>query len=374
MRNYTNLIIILLFSVATFFSACKNDDTPEPVVFNTLEEEINFLTEKHILSGGIIGIIDKNQNRQIFSFGTKELNTNEPPDINSVFEIGSMTKTFTATLLAKLMLEGRLEDDFVEHYLPDDSITLPQLDGQQIRFMHLVTHTSGIPRSLQGTDYPLPSGYNPFNPYEEYTAEIVYNYLTNFCQLEFKPGISWTYSNTGMGLLGHVIGLMDSSSYEAVLQRDIFDELSMTRSSVLLNEEQKNNLAIGYSSNKIRMPEFTAQDILQGCGFIKASLNDMYNYLEANMGIIESGLFEAMLLAHNPTVYDCFLGQQGMAWYTVELDDGQIITYTGGNTVGYASLMAFNKTNLTGMILLLNSDSNANINLGYDIMKAIAKY
>ena len=371
MRN-KHSIVWLLFTGLILLSACKKDP-PEPIVFNSLEEEITYVTGQYVRSGGMVGIINKNQERQVFAFGTKVLNTNQPPDMNTVFEIGSMTKTFTTTLLAKLMLEGVLEDDTVEHYMPD-SVFLPQKGGKEIRFMHLATHTSGIPRTLQDSDYPRPNGYNLYNPYAAYTTEIVYDYLTNFCELEFTPGTSWSYSNTGMGLLGHIMGLIDNTSYETVLQREIFDEIGMDRSSVLLTEEQKNNLALGYNSSNILMPEFTAQDIIQGCGFIKASLNDMFIYLEANMGLRETGLYDAMLLAHQPTAHECFLGLQGMAWYTLELGDGQVITYTGGNTAGYASLMAFNKSTLTGMILLFNSDSDYNIYLGYEIMKAIAKY
>tara|TARA_Y100000031_G_scaffold149735_1_gene188078 strand:+ start:256 stop:1380 length:1125 start_codon:yes stop_codon:yes gene_type:complete len=364
----------LLCTGLIFLSACKKDNTPDPIVFKSLEEEIIYITEPYIRTGAIVGIINKNQERQVFSFGTKAVTTSQLPDINTVFEIGSMTKTFTATLLAKLMLEGVLEDDTVEHYLPVDSVFLPYAGGEKIRFIHLATHTSGIPRTLQDSDYPKPHGYNIFDPYAEYTTEIVYDYLTNFCELEFTPGSSWSYSNTGMGLLGHIIGLIDNTSFETVLQQQIFDELDMDRSSVLLNDEQKINLVLGYNSSNQLMPEFTAQDILQGAGFIKSSLNDMFIYLEANMGLIETGLYDAMLLAHQPTPYVCFLGLQGMAWYTLELEDGQVITYTGGNTAGQASLMAFNKSTLTGMILLFNSSSNYNIYMGHEIMKAIAKY
>ncbi len=225
MKDSKHSIIWLVFAVFIFLSACKKDEDPEPVVFDNLEEEITYLVGQYVRTGAMVGIINKDQERQMFSFGTKILNTDQPPDINTVFEIGSMSKTFTAILLSKLMMEGVLDDDTVEHYLPADSVSLPQNGGEEIRFIHLVTHTSGIPRTLQDSDYPRPIGYNPYNPYAAYTTEIVYDYLTNFCELEFTPGTSWSYSNTGMGLLGHIIGRIDSTSYETVLQQEIFDEL-----------------------------------------------------------------------------------------------------------------------------------------------------
>ena len=97
--------------------------------------------------GAIIGIINKQQERVIFSYGTKSINSNEPPDANTVFEIGSITKTFTATLAADMFLKGNFSDDTVGHYLPAGQVTMPSKDGVEIRLVHLLTHSSGIPRS-----------------------------------------------------------------------------------------------------------------------------------------------------------------------------------------------------------------------------------
>jgi CubicO group peptidase (beta-lactamase class C family) len=105
----------------------------------------------------MIGVINKNQTKLIFSYGTKSFNTVDPPDANSVYEIGSITKTFTTTLLADMFLRGVFADDTLSHHLPDSLVTMPSFDGIEITFGHLATHTSGIPKAPHedNSSFPL---------------------------------------------------------------------------------------------------------------------------------------------------------------------------------------------------------------------------
>jgi CubicO group peptidase (beta-lactamase class C family) len=325
--------------------------------------------------GAIIGIINNQQERVIFSYGTKSINNNEPPDANTVFEIGPITKTFTATLAADMFLKGNFSDDTVSHNLPDSLVTMPTKDSIEIRLVHLLTHSSGIPRNPQGTNFPYPVGYDPIDPYAAYTTEHIYDYLTNYCVLEFTPGTWWAYSYTGMGLTGHIIGLVDGTSYETVLTRDIFNVLDMDNSSLFLTAKQMNNLAIGHDTNKQIVPNWNAQDIFQGAGFIKTSLNDMFKYLEANLGLINTPLRNAMTLTHQAQFHQGSLGEICLAWYELELDDGQVIYYHGGGTGGYDAYLGFNKSLSTGAVVLFNSKVQESVLvIGELVLKAINKY
>jgi len=125
-------------------SGCDKDDTPTSPPIGSLEEEIDQIANQYLKVGAIIGIINKQQERIIFSYGTKSINNNEPPDANTVFEIGSITKTFTATLAANMFLTGNFSDDTVGHYLPAGQVTMPNKDSIEIRLVHLLTHSSGI--------------------------------------------------------------------------------------------------------------------------------------------------------------------------------------------------------------------------------------
>lgn len=367
-----------LFVLILLLTFCHKDDPDTEKKYDSLEQEINIIADKYVKVGAIVGIINKQQEKLVFSFGSKSINKNIPPDSNTVFDIGSITKTFTAILAANMYLKGLIKDDIVEHHLPSALITMPIKNNKEITFLHLLTHTSGIPRTPheEGSTYPLPLGYEIENPYAAYTTEQVYDYLTNYCTLEFEPGTWWEYSNTGFGLLGHVLGLIDGTSYQTILTRDIFDVLEMNRSSLFLTDDQILNQALGHNGNNEIVPFYTANDIFQGIGMIKSTINDMFKYLEANMGLIDTPLRDAMDLTYQIVMHQGSMGDQGMAWWILDLDDGQKIIYSGGNTNGHSSFIAFNQTKSTGVVILFNSSNHdgANLNMGKEIMKAIIKY
>jgi CubicO group peptidase (beta-lactamase class C family) len=366
----------LILSVVYFvFSGCSKDEIPVGPQINSLEEEVDFILEKYIKVGAMVGIINKQQEKLILSYGIKSVDNDEPPDANSVFEIGSITKTFTTILAADMYLKGNIPDDTVSHYLPAGQVKMPSSDGVEISFVHLATHSSGIPRNPRGTGYPYPAGYDPFDPYAAYTTEHIYEYLTSYCTLEFVPGTWWLYSNTGMGLLGHVLGLIDGTSYESALKRYVLDVLGMESSSLSLTEQQMNNLAVGHDADRNIVQNWNAQDIFQGCGFIKSTLNDMFQYLEANLGLIETPLRDAIDLTHQPQFHQGSLGDIGLAWYILELDDGQVIIYHGGGTGGYDSYIGLNRSLSTGVIVLFNSKVQESVLvIGERLLRAINKY
>jgi len=328
----------------------------------------------------MVGIINKNHEKLVFSYGSKSISTNEKPDENTVFDIGSITKSFTSIIATNMYLQGIIQEENIEYYLPVDEITMPTKDNIEITFEHLLTHTSGLPRTPHenGSLFPLPEGYVLENPYAAYTTEQVYDYLSNYCTLLFTPGTFWSYSNTGVGLVGHAIGLIDGTSYETVLKREIFDVLGMTNSSLFLTQEQISNQAFGHNAVKAEVPFFTANDIFQGCGMIKSSLTDMFKFLEANMELTNSPLNNAMNYTHQKAsdIFTGSLGYTGLCWFITNLDDGQTITYNGGDTNGHSAFIGFNKTESFGVIILMNCSMHdgTNINMGKKIMQAINEY
>lgn len=380
MKKYAGYIVVKIILFGMIFSAVfvqckKEEDQPPPLQFNTLEEEIDYYANKYLHVGMVVGIIDKNQQKHVYAYGSKTTTDIDPPDEHTVFEIGSTNKSFTCLLAHQFKLYGLLNDEKAQSYLPD-GITLPVNGNKQITLYHLATHTSGIPRNPQSDSVQLPSSFSSANPYAAFTTEYMYDYFTNHCTLISVPGQAWNYSNSGMGLLGHIIGLCDSSSYETVLQREVFDVLGMENSSLVLTPQQKENYALGYNKYLTQLPEFTANDIFQGVGFIKSSLADMFKYLEAQMGLTETTLRQAMDDCQQPQFELDYWGKQCFGWYKKTLSDGQLITYCGGNTIGFGSYIGFNESLSTGVIVWYNADfdDGANLILGPIILKAINKY
>ncbi|MEA3463265.1 MAG: serine hydrolase, partial [Bacteroidota bacterium] len=166
-----NLILFLCFLLV---SGCKKEPSPEPH-FNSFEEELEYLVEEYVKMGASVGIIDQQQNLQEYYFGSISNDDASPPDSHSIFELGSITKTLTATLLAQMILDGKIDlADELESLLPSEEVSVPNWNEIKINIEHLATHSSGLPKAPQGSAQPLPPGFDPYDPYAAYTTEYVY--------------------------------------------------------------------------------------------------------------------------------------------------------------------------------------------------------
>jgi D-alanyl-D-alanine-carboxypeptidase/D-alanyl-D-alanine-endopeptidase len=374
---------ILLSCTLLVIGGCKKDDGPS---FNSLEEEIDYLVEKYVKMGAAIGIIDNYQQELELYYGTiSNFNSNQP-DQHSIFEIGSITKTFTATLLAKMVLDSKINlDDTVQSQLPPGEVIMPAGNDSVITIRHLATHTSGLPRVARDSDQPLPPGYDPYDPYAAYTIEYVYDYLTSWCNLLSEPGTQYYYSNTGGGLLGHILGLVDGTSYEELITREIFEPLGLHETSLFLTADQISNLAPGHDDDLDSVKNYNANDIFQGAGFIKSSLHDMMIYLKAQMGLMQTPLTDAIGL----TQQSCFnVGgvtyndrdgyfnlSIGLGWHIHEIPKSYTYYWHGGRTNGYMAYMAFILEESTGIVLLCNQSSpNIISRFGDELLNAVHRY
>ena len=145
--------------------------------------------------GIVVGIVDE-RGSSVVSYGKLDNGTDEEVNGDTLFEIGSITKTFTALLLQDMIERGEMKlDDPVAKYLPA-SVKLPTRNGKEITLRHLATHTSGLPR--------MPDNFDPKaadDPFADYTPEQLYAFLSGY-KLTRNPGAKWEYSNLGVGLAG----------------------------------------------------------------------------------------------------------------------------------------------------------------------------
>jgi len=324
----------------------------------------------------VIGVIDRNQDHHVFCYGSDHANADAVTE-DSLFDVGSVTKTFTSALLIRAVRLGLVDLEApAQRYLPADEVTLPSLGDSEIRMIDLATHTSGLPKRPQDSDYPLPPGFNPYNWYAAYTTRHIYEYLTDYCSLLFEPGTAWSYSNTGSGLLGHILGLVDGTSYWELLEREILSPLGMINTYMVVPDDRAAVLAKGHNEAGRYAPPYTANDILQGSGFLKSSLADMFLYVEANLGLMETPLTDLFETTHRPRFQiNDQLGSMGMDWLIRRLPDNQRITYHAGRTGGYGAYVGFNKRLQTGVIVLCSfSVPGGATEIGEKVLQIIPQY
>jgi CubicO group peptidase (beta-lactamase class C family) len=195
---------------------------------------------------------------------------------DTLFEIGSLTKVFTALLLADMAQAGEvnLQDPLGKH-LPAGTV-LPKR-GEAITLQHLATHTSGLPR-LPGN--LMTARMDPQNPYAHYTTGDLYRGLAT-ARLAAAPGTVYSYSNFGTGLLGHALALAAGKSYEQLVKERICNPLGMLDTSISLRGEQQARLAPGHARGQ-PTANWDMVD-LTGAGGLRSSGFEMLRFLRAQL-------------------------------------------------------------------------------------------
>lgn len=297
----------------------------------------------------------------VYAFG--KLRDGKTPDADTVFEIGSVTKTFTATLLAAAVEAGRDKlDEPVAKLLPGFSI--PSRNGKFITLGNLADQHSGLPR--------LPTNMapkDPGNPYAGYDASKLKAFLAGY-KLPRDPGSQYEYSNLGVGLLGYALARQQHTTYGKLVAKDVLQPLGMTLSGVNISTAMRPHLAIGHDEQG-KPTENWDLDVLAGAGGLKSTCTDMLRYLEANMGVSKTPLDAAMQFAQKQRLSIGGDEKIGLVWMTRH-DKGGDVIWHNGMTGGYASFMGFTADGKRGVIILTNIQQSVD-DLGFATLLADAK-
>jgi CubicO group peptidase (beta-lactamase class C family) len=331
--------VLLMTGIA--FQFTKGQDSiaramlPERIV-QAAEERINAKWYPSL----VIAFVDGDKSK-VASFG--KLDNGKAPDGSSVYEIGSITKTFTAALLAQAILSGRVKpDSAVTELLP--GFRIPSRNGKLITVANLATQSSGLPYmpdNLAATDRG--------NPYADYDAARLSVFLAGY-QLKRDPDEAYEYSNLGFGLLG--FALTQPRSYGSVVQAKIFQPLGMTMSGVGLTDAMRSHLATGHDRHNQGAENWTF-DVLAGCGAIDSTAEDMLRYLKANMAAGKTALSPAFDLAQQPRRAVDKTERIGLAWMRRPANPEDIIWHNGA-TFGYSSFIGFTADGKRGIVILTN--------------------
>lgn len=311
-----------------------------------LEVMLHYLVEDGATPGIALGIIEADGSRRVLVNGTGGPDT-RPLGPLSVFEIGSINKTFTGTLLADMAARGEVAlEDPISKYLPE-GVAAPSLNGVEVTLLHLATHRSGLPRL---PDNHTPS--DPENPYADYTVEKLYEFLSSH-ELRREPGAEPEYSNLGMGLLGHVLARAAGTSYRELLHERIFDPLGMDMTGYALEGEIAAWMTKGHDEGEPAAYWFGTEAI-DGAGGLRSNLEDMLTYLDANMGPPENDLERAMRVAQEfraPVEGPLSIG---LGWTRREYQGRTIISH-GGGTGGFSTMIGFDPDLGVGFVRLTNT-------------------
>ncbi len=287
-------------------------------------------------------------------------------DENTLFEIGSVTKTFTGLLLADAVVRGEVTLEEPVGELLGPAVTVPKFEDHPIRLIDLATHTSGLPRIPD-----LGIFINPLNPYANFNSADLDNFISHY-RLIRAPGAEYEYSNLGMGLLGNALANRAGKTYEQLVKQRICDPLGMSDTVITLSDDQNSRLATG---TILGVPTMNWDvPALAGCGAIRSTLHDMLIYLRANLAPDKSPLAKAITLAHEPhfTIHksESKPGKKqaiGLAWL-IATDNGTAIIWHNGMTGGYATYLALAPARRWGVVVLGNQATSEIDHIGNDLL------
>lgn len=285
-----------------------------------------------------------------YGYGETVKGNGKIPDAGTLFEIGSITKTFTATMLGIAVGEGKLKlDDPVNKYLPD-SIPVLQYQGKTATIRTLSNHTSGIPRMPGNFQQTVT---NNKDPYASYTIRDFYHFLHDL-KLGRAPGSEFEYSNAAVGLLGTILQKQYGKSYEELLLSFIAGPLNMKDTRVNIRRIDSARFAGGYDDKGVYTGPWNLSAPFAGAGAIRSTAQDMLKYAAAEMGGpgVPASLEKAMQLTHTETFQDGH-NRIGLGWIVIGTGDDEILFHNGG-TGGYRSYIGINLKKKIAVVLLSN--------------------
>ncbi|MDB5206756.1 MAG: class beta-lactamase-related serine hydrolase [Flavisolibacter sp.] len=308
------------------------------------------------LPGIFVGILNKGE-KQFFNFGYAIPDDKLPFDSATLFEAGSITKTFTAYILTSILQQKGISDSSsIISYLPDSMQSNKALQG--ITFLSLLNHTSGLTR--------LPTNMiltaDDMTPYDHYTMADLFSYLKTATP---KPDGKSNYSNLGMGLAGVLAQRISGKDYPTLLRQLIFVPFSMKAPG----NGNKHRKSQGYFGEKKAV--YWTMNALAPAGALQSTANEMLAYLSymSNPATEQTKTVITQLL--KPTVVVTPTMQVGRAWHTFEQKNQPIIYWHNGGTYGFSTFAAFVKGTGQAVIIVVNKfNSNAvSDGLGIAIMK-----
>lgn len=339
---------LLIVSAVTHAETTPSNKT-DPTRFINAKIQ-TFMTNKQV--PGVAVALYYNKHLYFYHYGYANTETKAKVNEDTIFEIASITKVFTTTLLAQEVLQGKMKlNDPVIKYLP----TTINKQGEaidQVTLLDLATHTAALPKVATPVANQSPQAFlQYFNTWKP-----------------SKPiGKTFLYSNIGVGLIGYALEGASDTSYENLLQTNLLTPLKMTSTS-LYQAVDDSRYAQGYNAMNLpakRWPKFP----WPAAGALRSTSADMSKFLLANLGIsAPDNIIKAMQLAQKPQRPATLNFQMGLGWQVLK---NGIINKNGGSN-GFGSAIVLYPEKKIGVVVLTNRAKSQPMRVANNIVKELA--
>lgn len=325
---------------------------------STLQDAVALYMSNKNVAGLSIGVLRNGQMHE-YNFGETKKGSGQLPTAGTIYEIGSITKTFTGILLAEAVLQGKVKlDDDIRKYLPGKYPNL-EFAGRAIQLVHLSNHTSRLPSQ------PKPPGAvdDIFSPSVKFTDKMLDDVLQQIV-LDTLPGTRREYSNFAVGLLGIILEKVYGLEYERLLQKYIFNTYAMKQTKIGLSNADFKSFSQGYDVEGNPAP-YWRNRIAEPGGGIRSTTRDMLLYMSRQLDKGNA----VTKLSHTVTFGDTKRGT-GLNWGISTTKEGHLRWSHDDGTDGFTSLCLIYPELNSGIILLTNNGDHDDQSF-YEIAKSI---
>lgn len=288
-----------------------------------------------------------------------------PPDADTLFEIGSVTKVITALALADAVARSEVALD-----TPLAAVLsgVPAAHDRPITLADLASHTAGLPVSPKGL---LGQAWrHPRDPYVSFTAADLLAALPR-TRLRREPGTTIRYSNLGAALLGEALTRRAGLPYERLVTERVLRPLGLHDTVVTVRAGQQGRQAVGHSRRGRPVPAWTLTGIL-AAGGLHSTVRDMLALLRAHADPEATPLPEALRLVQQPRAAEGPV-QVGLGWFLLPLAGTRHrALWHGGATGGFRSVLGLAPDAHAGLVILGNSKRHVD-GLGLDLLPRLTR-
>ncbi|MGE5682389.1 MAG: serine hydrolase domain-containing protein [Bacillota bacterium] len=366
-RSYIFLLVLLQF----FISSCSNekkqekqssqfieDNTPAVEVFNRtspssvrMNEYFTHLSQIGAFNGVVL-FADEGEVIYKRAFGYANFRKKEKLSVNSVFQLASVSKQFTAFAIMMLKEQGKLSfSDSIRKFIPG-------FPYENITIRQLLTHNSGLPNYMYFADDYWQNKALPMTN-DDLIGMIIKNQPKEIC----KPGRTYLYSNTGYALLASIVEKVSGMRFQRFMREKVFLPLGMTHTFVMDYLEKPNlkNVAMGYEPGRREEPESYQNGVVGDKG-VYSTLDDMLKWDQA---LYQGKLVgkDALEEAFSPAYKRPMPHNYGFGWRIKNASDNEKIVYHGGWWKGYRSYIVRMLGTKRTIIVLINSASHVPFHL-----------
>lgn len=348
--------LAILFCYTLWFSDSEGTEMEEQIKSMKGKKIIDSIIEPYMQEMGIPGIAIgyyDGENGQLYSYGYANIVSKVKITPETIFEIASVTKVFTSTLVALEVVKDKMKlTDPVAKYLP----ALKGTKAGDITLKELATHTSSLPR--------VPPATNKI-----YEKKSIIEFLQKWVP-SYPIGTKYLYSNLGFGVLGYALANLEDSSFEEMVERNICKPLKMFSTLVHIPPGLVSQYSQGYTKNG-EIAQRYAMNAWPAGGSLRSTARDLLKFLEANLGKISSRELKQAMELSQKEYFQVRPGfSMGLGWQRVKTKNHLIIDKNGG-VKGFSSYIGMIPEKNIGIVILLNKGKSKSTFLGRKILNAL---